>query len=196
MINKIGRPRSGSLKLEKSWVWLLTELDDTKSCYQLMKTMTKFEKETRHLLYVFIKKKLLTRRNAEQQRAHMKRSVHLHMYDVLTVPLTVLYTVQVQAWRVHCPISAQIGLVITNHVREFYYGFDQYFHCFCFITPWVPFIIPRKAFKGTCLHNDWIAKVRSSSYHRGKKGQSHWKNHYSLWYENGNSRWTNRTYAS
>ena len=63
-----------------------------------MKTMTKFEKETRHRLYVFIKKKkLLTRRNAEQQRAHMTRSVHLHMHDVLTVPLTVLYTVQVQA---------------------------------------------------------------------------------------------------
>ena len=140
-----------------------------------MKTMTKFEKETRHRLYVFIKKKLLTRRNAEQQRAHMTRSVHLHMHDVLTVSLTVLYTVQVQAWRVHYPISAQIGLVITNHVREFYYGFDQYFHYFCFITPWVPFIIPRKAFKGTCLHNDWIAKIRSSTFHRGKKGQSHWK---------------------
>ena len=140
-----------------------------------MKTMAKFEKETRHRLYVFIKKKLLTRRNAEQQRAHMTRSVHLHMHDVLTVPLIVLYAVQVQAWRVHCPISAQIGLVRTNHVREFYYGFDQYFHCFCFITPWVPFIIPRKAFKGTCLHNDWIAKIRSSTSHRGKKGQSHWK---------------------
>ena len=95
-------------------------MDDTKSCYQLMKTMAKFEKETRHRLYVFIKKKLLTRRNAEQQRAHMTRSVHLHMHDVLTVPLIVLYTVQVQAWRVHCPISAQIGLVRTNHVREFF----------------------------------------------------------------------------
>ena len=100
VIKKIGRPRSGSLKLEKSWVWYLTELDDTKSCYQLMKTMAKFEKETRNRLYVFIKKKLLTRRNAEQQHAHMTRSVHLHMHDVLTVPLTVLYTVQVQAWRI------------------------------------------------------------------------------------------------
>ena len=25
---------------------------------------------------------------------------------------------------VHCPISAQIGQVITNHVREFCYSFD------------------------------------------------------------------------
>ena len=39
-----------------SWVWLLIELDDMQSCYQLMKTMTKFEKETRHQLFVFIKK--------------------------------------------------------------------------------------------------------------------------------------------
>ena len=31
-----------------------TELDD---CYQLIKTITKFEKETRRRLYVFIKKK-------------------------------------------------------------------------------------------------------------------------------------------
>ena len=30
-----------------------TELDD---CYQLIKTLTKFENETRHRLYVFIKK--------------------------------------------------------------------------------------------------------------------------------------------
>ena len=34
---------------------MITELDDTKSCYQLIKTMTEFEKETRYQLYVFIK---------------------------------------------------------------------------------------------------------------------------------------------
>ena len=28
------------------------------------------------------------------------------------------YTVQLQACRLHCPISAQIGVVITNHVQE------------------------------------------------------------------------------
>ena len=32
---------------------LQTELDDTKSCYQLIKTMTKFGKEIRYRLYVF-----------------------------------------------------------------------------------------------------------------------------------------------
>jgi len=32
--------------------------------------------------------------------------------------------VQLQAWRVHCPINAQIGLLIANHVREFCYSFD------------------------------------------------------------------------
>ena len=34
---------------------LQTELDDTKSCYQLIKTMTKFGKEIRYRLYVFTK---------------------------------------------------------------------------------------------------------------------------------------------
>ena len=34
------------------------------------------------------------------------------------------YTVQLQAWRVHCPISAQIGQLITNRIREFCYSFD------------------------------------------------------------------------
>ena len=34
-------------------------------------------------------------------------------------------TVQFQAWHLHCPISAQIGLVITNHIKEFYYSFDN-----------------------------------------------------------------------
>ena len=52
--------------------------------------MTKFEKETRHWLYVFIKKKLLTQQIARQQAMHMMGSVHLHRYDVLTVPVTVL----------------------------------------------------------------------------------------------------------
>ena len=70
----------------------------------------------------------------------MTRSVHLHRHDVWNVPLTVLlycsitsmtrklsyYTIQLQIWRVHYPISAQIGLVIANHVREFSYSFDWY----------------------------------------------------------------------
>ena len=34
------------------------------------------------------------------------------------------YTVQLQAWRVHSPMSAQIGQVITNHVREFCFNFN------------------------------------------------------------------------
>ena len=57
--------------------------------------MTKFEKETRHWLYVFIKKKLLTQQIARQQAMHMMGSVHLHRYDVLTVLL-------------HCPITSMM----------------------------------------------------------------------------------------
>ena len=52
--------------------------------------------------------------------AHMMRTVHLHGHEVLTAPSTV----QLQAWRLHCPISVQIGLVIANHVREYCYSFD------------------------------------------------------------------------
>ena len=55
VIDKIGRPRSGIL-ISWSWVWLKTELDDTKLFYQLIKTMTKLEKENRHHSYVFTKK--------------------------------------------------------------------------------------------------------------------------------------------
>ena len=44
VINKIGRPRSGSpICLITSMI--TTELDDTKSCYQLIISITKFEKE-------------------------------------------------------------------------------------------------------------------------------------------------------
>ena len=64
--------------------------------------VTKFEKETRDRLwlYVFIKKEKkkkkqpLTRQNARQQ--HTTRSVHLPWHDVLTVSLTIL---------LHCPIT-------------------------------------------------------------------------------------------
>lgn len=54
VINKIGRPRSGR-PIYPSQVWLQTESEDTKSCYKIVKTMTKFEKENRHWLYMFIK---------------------------------------------------------------------------------------------------------------------------------------------
>ena len=74
VINKIGRPRSGRPNCS-SQVWLQTELEDTKSCYKIVKTMTKFEKENRHRLYVFSWKKLLTWWNA-WQRTHMTRFVH------------------------------------------------------------------------------------------------------------------------
>ena len=71
-----------------------------KSCYQLIKTMTKFEIETSHWLFFFLKK---------------KKPVNMSKWET---------TVQLQAGLVHCPISAQVGLVITNHVREFCYSFD------------------------------------------------------------------------
>ena len=64
--------------------------------------VTKFGKETRDRLWLYVfskmrkrkKKQQLTRQNARQQ--YMTRSVQLPWHDVLTVPLTVL---------LHCPIT-------------------------------------------------------------------------------------------
>ena len=57
--------------------------------------MTKFEKATRHRLYIFIKKKLLTLQDLREQHVHMVCSVLLPRHEVLIVPLTVLlhYTI-------------------------------------------------------------------------------------------------------
>ena len=66
----------------QSQVWLQTELDDTKSCYQLIKTITEFEQETRHRLYN-------DDDNNNNKVNSAKSSVHFHRHNVLTVPLTV-----------------------------------------------------------------------------------------------------------
>ena len=50
----------------------------------------------------------------------MSRTVQLHS---MTCKLS-HYTVQLQARHVHCPITDQIELLITNHVREFCSSFD------------------------------------------------------------------------
>ena len=47
---------SNLLIIISSKVWLQTELDDMMSCYQLIKTMKKFQKQTTYDLYVFMKK--------------------------------------------------------------------------------------------------------------------------------------------
>ena len=48
VINKIGWPQSGS-PICQSLTWLQTELDNTKSCYQLIITITISEKKKVHL---------------------------------------------------------------------------------------------------------------------------------------------------
>ena len=99
-------------------VWLQRKLDDKKSCCELIKIATIFEEETRHLLYVFIRKQLLTPWNAWQQLEQMMLLVHVYKHDESTVLLHFPIT------SIDCPIGTQIGLVITNHVLEFYYSFD------------------------------------------------------------------------
>ena len=86
-----------------------------KSCYHLIKTMTKFEKETRHwLIYVFIKKPTVN-------SAKCKTTASAH--DAFC-PLIQTWQL-LQAWCVHCLITVQIVLVITNLVQEFCCNFDQ-----------------------------------------------------------------------
>ena len=73
--------------------------DDTKCCYQLIKAMTQFEKEIRHLLYVFLKKTTVNSAKCETTaRAH----------DAFC-PLT-------QAWRINCPFNCPIKL--SNYKRD------------------------------------------------------------------------------
>lgn len=61
----------------------------------VIKTKTKFEKETRHRFYVFMKKK--KDNSAKCATTGTAHSVHLHRHDVLNVLLTVL---------LHCPITS------------------------------------------------------------------------------------------
>jgi len=79
------------------------------SCYQLIQTMTKFEKRTNHRL---IAERLNVVMNALLNKVHHNSTRKMTR------------TVRLQAWHVHCPIKAQIGLLRANHVREFYYSFD------------------------------------------------------------------------
>ena len=69
-------------------VGLQTVLDDTKSCYQLIKTMTKFAMETwSDETSIMRFHKQLTPRYAGQQRVTLTPAVHLYRHDVLIVPL-------------------------------------------------------------------------------------------------------------
>ena len=69
-------------------VGIQTELDDTKSCYQLIKTMTKFEMETwSDETSIMRFHKQLTPRYAVQQRMTLTRALHSYRHDVLIVPL-------------------------------------------------------------------------------------------------------------
>ena len=91
---------TGKRESDLLWVWLQTELD-TKSCYQLIKTMTKFEKETRHRFYVFIKKTTVNSTKCETT---------VRAYDVCC-PLA-------QAWRVNCLFNCPITL--SNYMHDAY----------------------------------------------------------------------------
>ena len=95
-------------------------MDSTKSCYQLIKILGIIF--TAGFLFSYLKKQqqqYLAQQNLQQEGMHMTFvKLHVHIkHDACTV--------QFQAWHIHCPINAQIGLVITNPIKEFYYSFDN-----------------------------------------------------------------------
>ena len=81
----------------------------TKYCDLLTLSITKFKRETRHHIYIFIKK--------GQLHVHMTLTVRIFRHDVLTFSN---YKHDVYTY----PIGVQIGLVITNYIQEFCYNFD------------------------------------------------------------------------
>ena len=83
MINKIDHDHEAGVRFFLIRVWLLTELDSTKSCYHLIQTMTKFEKQTSHWWYVFMKQRL-NRLNVWPQHAFVTRTVYLQRHDAFT----------------------------------------------------------------------------------------------------------------
>ena len=86
------------------------------------KIWEKFEKNLRHQSYISMKKHQLTLQNARQWPAHMTHTTGTTGTTV--VVLLSYYTVQLQAWCIHCPISAQIRLVIISHIPYFWYSCD------------------------------------------------------------------------
>ena len=96
VINKIGWMPSWS-PICQLWVWFQTELDDMKSCYQLIKTITWFDKEIRHWLYVL-----------ENLRKRIKKKpVNLVKWET-TVPAHEAFGPLTQAWCVNCPFNCPI----------------------------------------------------------------------------------------
>ena len=127
MINKLGLLQNRRL-ICLSWVWLQTKLDDKNSCYQLIKTTTKFETEPDICYTCSWKKKnnnisYLSKMQDNSKCTWRILSTYIGMvfYFPFNCPIN---TVQLQAWSIHHPITAQMGQVITNHVPEFCHSFD------------------------------------------------------------------------
>jgi len=77
--------------------------------------MTKFEKQTKCW---FSTERLNIVMNAEKRSSLLNKVYRNSTYKMMR-------TVQLQAWHVHCPIDAQIGLLMADHVWEFCYSFYQ-----------------------------------------------------------------------
>ena len=123
MINKLGLLQNRRL-ICLSWVWLQTKLDD-KNSLPINQNYDKIWDGTRHLLYVFMKKNNshLGKMQDNSKCTWCILSTYIGM--VFYCPFNcAINNVQLQAWSIHHPITAQMGQVITNHVPEFCHSFD------------------------------------------------------------------------
>ena len=88
------------------------------SCYQLIKTMTQFEKRTNQLLSAERFENVVM--NAEKPSSLLNKLLHnterAQNGAYCPITSTDAYT--------RCPINAQIRRLIANHIREFCYSFD------------------------------------------------------------------------
>ena len=98
--------------------------------------MANFEKETRHQFFVFFINKQTTVNSAKcESKAHTRCILQLTQAWCVNCPLTVLLHCPITSRMCTLPVSAQIGLVLANHIQEFCYHLDwgknfiySYFH--------------------------------------------------------------------
>ena len=89
--------------------------------------MTQVEKQTSHLPYFFREKTTVT--SAKCATTAYTQDPYHPIIQARRIGCPIIlsnYTVQLQARGVHCPIKAQFGMVIINHVRELSCSFDDF----------------------------------------------------------------------
>ena len=93
-------------------------MDDLNSSFQLVRTVTKFEKDNRHQLYVFIKKKKTTVNSAKCST----KSLTVHLHNVSTVLLDHFITGMTRALSCKCSDRAGDNQSRSRILLWFWFG--------------------------------------------------------------------------